>query len=80
MYYERHNEAINKYIGLLGYCTLVKCEKCIFQPAPGNSCPIKLLEENYKLSALFRRAGELDERALTEEFQQDPDKNQLTVK
>ena len=75
----RHNDAINHYVSLIGYCRN-RCRECIFEPPQDAPCPVKLLEENYRLSTLFRRARELDEQALTEESQQDPDKNQLTVK
>lgn len=75
----RHNTVINHYVSLIGYCRN-RCKECVFEPPQDAPCPVKLLEENYRLSALFRRARELAELALTEEFQQDPDKNQLTVK
>ena len=68
-----HNAAINHYVSLIGYCRN-RCKECIFEPSHGSPCPVKLLEENYRLSALFRRASELDNQALTEKFQQHPDK------
>lgn len=68
-----HNAAINHYVSLIGYCRN-RCKECIFEPPQDAPCPVKLLEENYRLSALFRRARELDERALAEEFQQNLDK------
>lgn len=71
-----HTDVINDFVGLIGYCTLSKldaaennfaaCKKCIFQPSPGNACPVKLLEDNYRLSDLFRRARILEEQADSE--------------
>lgn len=69
----RHNDAINHYVSLIGYCRN-RCRECIFESPQDAPCPVKLLEENYRLSALFRRARELDELALAEEFQQNLDK------
>lgn len=69
----RHNDAINHYVSLIGYCRN-RCKECIFEPPQNAPCPVKLLEENYRLSALFRRASELDELALAEEFRQNLDK------
>ncbi len=73
-----HNNAINHYVSLIGYCRN-RCNECIFEPSPGAPCPVKLLEENYRLSNLFQRASKLDEQAF-EKFRQNPDKNQLTGK
>jgi len=61
-----HSNAINHYVGLIGYCRN-QCEKCIFQPVPGSPCPVKLLEENYQLGSLFRRARILDDQAVENE-------------
>ena len=68
-----HTDVINDFVGLIGYCALTKldlaennfaaCEKCIFQPSPGSACPVRLLEDNYRLSDLFRRARILEEQA-----------------
>ena len=79
MLFDHHTETINHYIALIGYCRN-RCKECIFEPPQDALCPIKMLEENYRLSKLFRRAGELDEQAMKEQFQQDPDKNQVTSK
>lgn len=57
----RHNDAINHYVSLIGYCRN-RCGECIFEPPQEAPCPVKLLEENYQLSSLFRRAGELDSK------------------
>lgn len=65
----RHNDAINHYVSLIGYCRN-RCKECIFEPSQEAPCPVKLLEENYRLSALFRRARELDEQALEAIFEQ----------
>ena len=61
-----HSDVINHYVGLIGYCRS-QCENCIFQPVPGNPCPVKLLEENYQLGSLFRRARILDDQAVENE-------------
>ena len=67
-----HTEAINHFVWLIGYCALSKldsaennfaaCEKCVFLPSSGSPCPVRLLEENYRLSDLFRRARTLDDQ------------------
>lgn len=72
-----HTDVINDFVGLIGYCALTKrdsvendfaaCEKCIFQPSPGSACPVRLLEDNYRLSDLFRRARILDDQAVENE-------------
>lgn len=62
-----HSDAINHYVGLIGYCRN-QCENCIFRPAAGHiPCPVKLLEENYQLGSLFRRARILDDQAVENE-------------
>ncbi len=60
-----HNDAVNHYIALIGYCRN-RCQECIFEPARDERCPVKMLEENYRLSKLFRRARELAEQAQSE--------------
>lgn len=64
-----HTDTINHYVALIGYCRN-RCQECIFEPSHDAPCPVKLLEENYKLSKLFQRARKLDEQALEEKYQQ----------